>query len=69
VTISLASIAAKVTRDAYMKKLGEKYNEEGKEYGFERHKGYGTKAHYEAIGEHGLCDEHRRSFCKSVKNK
>ncbi len=67
VVISLASIAAKVTRDAYMKKLGEVYNKEGKEYGFERHKGYGTKAHYETIGEYGLCSEHRRSFCKNIR--
>jgi len=67
VSISLASIAAKVTRDAYMKKLGEQYNKEGKRYGFERHKGYGTKLHYEAIAEYGLCENHRRSFCKNIK--
>ncbi len=67
VVISLASIVAKVTRDEYMKKLGEKYKREGKDYKFERHKGYGTKAHYKAIGEYGLCSEHRRSFCKSIK--
>ena len=67
VVISLASIAAKVTRDKYMKKLAEQYGASGKEYGFERHKGYGTKLHYEAISDHGLCNEHRRSFCKNIK--
>ncbi len=66
VTISLASIAAKVTRDEYMKKLGAKYSNDGIEYGFEQHKGYGTRGHYEAIDEHGLCKEHRLSFCKSI---
>jgi len=62
VAISLASIAAKVTRDEYMKKLGKEYNKKNKEYGFEKHKGYGTKAHYEALKKHDVCDEHRRSF-------
>ena len=56
--ISLASIAAKVSRDRLMCKLAEEYPE----YGFEKHKGYGTKAHYEAIAEYGLCAIHRRSF-------
>ncbi len=65
VTISLASIAAKVTRDRYMKSLAEKYKKECKDYGFECHKGYGTKRHYEAIGKYGLCNEHRKSFCGS----
>ena len=63
VAISLASISAKVTRDEYMKRLAKSHNE----YGFERHKGYGTKAHYGAIAEHGLVSEHRRSFCKNIK--
>jgi len=68
VVISLASIAAKVTRDKFMCTLADTYKkEENKDYGFERHKGYGTKIHYEAIGEFGLCDEHRRSFCKNIK--
>ncbi len=65
--ISLASIVAKVTRDRYMKKLAEKYNKKGKHYGFDRHKGYGTKAHYEMITKYGFCDEHRKSFCKNIK--
>lgn len=56
--ISLASIAAKVERDRLMCKLAEDYPH----YGFEIHKGYGTRAHYEALGEHGLSAIHRRSF-------
>jgi len=56
--ISLASIAAKVTRDRFMVELAKKYPN----YGFEKHKGYGTKAHYEALQKYGLCDIHRRSF-------
>lgn len=56
--ISLASIAAKVERDRLMCTLAEEYPQ----YGFEIHKGYGTRAHYDALGEHGLCAIHRRSF-------
>lgn len=56
--ISLASIAAKVTRDRLMHVLAKEYPG----YGFEKHKGYGTKAHYEALEKHGLCVIHRRSF-------
>lgn len=56
--ISLASIAAKVTRDKFMCKLGGEYPQ----YGFERHKGYGTREHYRQVGAHGLCEAHRRSF-------
>lgn len=56
--ISLASIAAKVERDRLMCKLAEDYPS----YGFEIHKGYGTLAHYDALGEFGLCAIHRRSF-------
>lgn len=56
--ISLASIAAKVERDRLMCRLAEEYPQ----YGFETHKGYGTRAHYEALGEHGLCAIHRRTF-------
>jgi ribonuclease HII len=59
--ISLASVAAKVERDRLMKKIAKKYPE----YGFEEHKGYATKKHREAIAEHGLCDIHRRTFCKN----
>ena len=56
--VSAASILAKVTRDRYMRKIASKYPQ----YDFEKHKGYGTKAHIEAIKEHGRCDEHRQSF-------
>ncbi len=58
--IAAASILAKVERDRYMCEMSVKYPE----YGFERHKGYGTKAHYEAIEKYGLCPIHRRSFLK-----
>lgn len=58
--ISLASILAKVYRDHAMQKLAINYPL----YGFERHKGYGTPEHYEAIKEHGLCFIHRKSFVK-----
>ncbi|HPP19168.1 MAG TPA: ribonuclease HII [Candidatus Dojkabacteria bacterium] len=57
-SISAASIIAKVTRDRYMKKISLKYPL----YGFERHVGYGTKAHIEAIRKYGICPIHRRSF-------
>lgn len=56
--ISLASIAAKVSRDRLMQKLAKKYPE----YGFEIHKGYGTRAHYAALKKYGASPIHRRSF-------
>ncbi len=56
--IALASICAKVLRDRKMKRLAKKYPK----YGFEIHKGYGTKAHYKAIKKHGLSEIHRKSF-------
>jgi len=56
--ISLASIAAKVTRDRLMKKLSLQYPQ----YGFEQHKGYGTALHYKMLKKHGPCILHRRSF-------
>jgi len=56
--IALASIVAKVTRDRLMIRLAKRYPE----YGFEKHKGYGTKEHFAAIKKHGLCPIHRRSF-------
>lgn len=59
-SIAAASILAKVTRDQYMIELAEKYPQ----YGFEVHKGYGTKAHYAALTEYGMCDAHRRSFLR-----
>lgn len=59
-SIAAASIIAKVTRDKMLVDLDKKYPE----YGFAKHKGYGTKAHIEAIKEHGLCEIHRKTFCK-----
>jgi len=61
--IALASIYAKVMRDRKMVKFGKEYPE----YGFEIHKGYGTKKHYEAIGKYGLSNIHRRSYIKIRK--
>ena len=58
--IAAASILAKVTRDRYMEEMAEKYPQ----YGFEIHKGYGTKAHYAALTEHGMSPIHRRTFLK-----
>ncbi len=64
VSIAAASIVAKVTRDRMMEEYHRKYPH----YCFDQNKGYGTKAHYEGIFDHGLCDLHRRSFLKgSVK--
>ena len=62
--VSAASIAAKVARDKYMSKLAKKYPE----YGFEKHMGYGTVMHRNALFKYGICPEHRRSFepCKSL---
>lgn len=59
-SIAAASILAKVARDRYMDELSAQYPE----YGFEKHKGYGTKAHYEAVDKYGLCPIHRPSFFK-----
>ena len=60
--IAAASILAKVTRDRYMLEMAEKYPE----YHFERHKGYGTKLHYEALREYGPCEIHRPSFLRKI---
>ena len=60
--IALASIVAKVTRDEMMTKLAKKFPE----YGFEQHKGYGTRAHYAALKKHGLSKHHRKSFLKKL---
>lgn len=61
--ISAASILAKVARDRQMKALDEKYPV----FGFAKHKGYPTKAHFEAITSHGVIDEHRRSYAPVKK--
>ena len=57
-SIACASVVAKVTRDRIM----EYYDDLYPEYGFRRHKGYGTKAHLEALKRHGPCKIHRKSF-------
>lgn len=59
-SIAAASILAKVTRDDYMLEMADKYPQ----YGFEIHKGYGTKAHYAALTEFGPCPIHRMTFLK-----
>ncbi|MCL4392412.1 ribonuclease HII [Patescibacteria group bacterium] len=60
--VRAASVLAKVHRDRYMKRLSIKYPA----YGFERHVGYGTRAHLAAIKKHGLSPVHRKTFCKFV---
>ncbi len=57
-TIAAASILAKVSRDRLMSELDKKYPQ----YGFAKHKGYGTKMHMQAIQEYGVSDVHRKSF-------
>ncbi len=64
-SIAAASILAKVERDRYMKKMAEEYPQ----YLFEKHKGYGTKLHYEKILEYGPCPIHRPSFLKKLYAK
>ena len=64
-SIGCASILAKVTRDEYMVNLAKEYPE----YGFEKHKGYGTKVHIEALKEYGPCVHHRLSFLKFLEEK
>ena len=58
--IAAASVLAKVTRDDLMLELAQSYPQ----YGFEIHKGYGTKAHYEALREYGASNIHRKTFLK-----
>ena len=60
-SIACSSIIAKVTRDRIMRQWDEIYPQ----YGFAKHKGYGTAAHIQAIREYGLCPLHRRSFTKN----
>lgn len=59
-SVAAASILAKVARDRYMEEMAKKYPE----YAFEKHKGYGTKLHYEMLDKYGECEIHRRSFLK-----
>ena len=61
-SIAAASVLAKVTRDDYMLEMSRTYPE----YAFEIHKGYGTKAHYAALAEHGPCPIHRMTFLKKL---
>lgn len=63
-SIAAASILAKVSRDRYMTEMAGLYPQ----YAFERHKGYGTKLHYEMLAEHGVSEIHRRSFLKGIKD-
>ena len=60
--IAAASILAKVTRDRYMLEQAERFPQ----YGFEKHKGYGTAAHYAALREYGPSEIHRPSFLKKM---
>ena len=64
-SIAAASILAKVSRDRLMLQYAEKYPQ----YGFEKHKGYGTKLHVEKILEYGECPIHRPSFLKKIYEK
>ena len=64
-SIAAASILAKVTRDRYMREMDAKYPG----YGFAGHKGYGTRAHIQAILQHGPCPIHRQSFLKKIYDK
>lgn len=61
-SIAAASVLAKVTRDNYMLEMAGEYPQ----YGFDVHKGYGTKAHYAALVEHGPCPIHRMTFLKKL---
>ncbi len=60
--IAAASILAKVSRDRYCEKLDKEYPQ----YGFAKHKGYGTAAHRKALLEYGPCPEHRQSFLHKI---
>ena len=64
-SIAAASILAKVTRDNYMEEMAKAYPG----YGFEIHKGYGTKAHYAALDAHGISPIHRMSFLKKYNGQ
>lgn len=64
-SIAAASVLAKVTRDRYMLELDKKYPQ----YEFRKHKGYGTKLHYEKVLEYGISDVHRKTFLKNLEDK
>ena len=61
-SIAAASILAKVSRDRFMLEMAERYPQ----YGFERHKGYGTRLHYEMLRRYGPSPIHRRTFLKNL---
>lgn len=63
--IAAASVIAKVLRDRHMRKLHCSYPQ----YGFDRHKGYGTRAHFAAIALSGACPAHRKSFLKNILHR
>ena len=63
--IAAASVLAKVTRDDYMLEMAKQYPE----YGFDIHKGYGTRAHYDALRRYGPCPIHRATFLKKLYEK
>lgn len=64
-SVAAASILAKVERDRYMEAMAEKYPQ----YDFDKHKGYGTKLHYQRLDEFGPCEIHRMSFLKKYYAK
>jgi len=64
-SIAAASVLAKVARDRYMEEMAEKYPE----YLFEKHKGYGTKLHYQMLDEHGPSEIHRMSFLRKYYDR
>ncbi|MCR5123373.1 MAG: ribonuclease HII [Ruminococcus sp.] len=64
-SIAAASVLAKVARDRYMEEMALKYPQ----YFFEKHKGYGTKLHYEMLEKYGPCEIHRPSFLKKKKKQ
>lgn len=64
-SVAAASVLAKVARDRYMRKLAEEYPQ----YGFDIHKGYGTKLHYQRLDEFGASEVHRMSFLKKYYEK
>lgn len=64
-SIAAASVLAKVSRDRFMLEMAEKYPE----YAFDKHKGYGTKLHYEMLDRYGPSPIHRRTFLKSWEER
>lgn len=64
-SIAAASILAKVSRDRYMLEMAQKYPQ----YGFEKHKGYGTQLHYDSLRTYGISAIHRKSFLKKLSGE